>query len=87
MAQPSYAIEYLGAVKVTSGTSVTSASVLTSFPTATVLKMKTANVKVAINGGVQFDVVYDDESYLTTGKTYMFNKDCVVAVGIYKAIT
>lgn len=86
MAQPSYAIEYLGSVKALSGTTVTSASVLALFPTATVLKMKTPDVKVSINGGEQFDVDYNDESFLTTGKSYMFNKDCIIAVGIYKAI-
>ena len=81
------AIEYLGAVKCLAGTQYTSASILTAFPTATVLKMKTDDVQAGINGGVMFHINYDDESFLTTGKTYIFDKDCVIAVGIYKAIT
>lgn len=88
MAQPSYAIEYLGAVEVQGGVSVSSSTISTAFPSATVLKMKTKDVKVSIDGGVQFDVVYDDESFLNsaTPKTYVFNKDCIIAVGIYKVV-
>lgn len=87
MAQPNYAIDYLGAMKVDKGTQYTSASILTAYPTATVLKMKTKDVSVSINGGVQFLTSFDDESYLSTGKTYIFDKDCIVAIGIYKAIS
>ncbi len=86
MAQPSYAIEYLGAMFVKAETSVTSASVLTAFPGATVVKMKTAGVKAGVNGTDMFDITYDDESYLITGKTFIFSKDCTIAVGIYKAV-
>lgn len=86
MAQPQYSIDYLGAMKVEKGVAYTSASILAAFPTATVLRIKTDEVSVSINGGIQFITKIDDESYLTTGKSYMFDKDCVVAVGIYKAI-
>lgn len=81
-----HAIDYLGALAVNKGQQYTSASIITAYPTATVLKMKTDKVSVSINGGVQFLTSFDDESYLTTGKTYIFDKDCIVAIGIYKAI-
>lgn len=81
-----HAIDYLGAMAVNKGQQYTSASIITAYPTATVLKMKTDKVSVSINGGVQFLTSFDDESYLTTGKTYIFDKDCIVAIGIYKVI-
>lgn len=87
MAQPHYAIDYLASMKVNKGTAYTSASILASYPTATVLKIKTDKVSVSINGGVQFLTSFDDESYLATGKTYIFDKDCIVSIGIYKVIT
>ncbi len=95
MAQPSYAIEYLAAFEVDAGVQYTSASILALYPTATVIKLKPISideyknkgVKVGINGGVMFPVIYDDESYLASGKTYIFEKSCIAAIGKYKAIT
>ena len=81
-----HAIDYLGAMPVNKGQQYTSASIITAYPTATVLKIKTDGVSVSINGGVQFLTSFDDESYLSTGKTYIFDKDCIVAIGIYKVI-
>lgn len=81
-----HAIDYLGAMAVNKGQQYTSASIITAYPTATVLKIKTDKVSVSINGGVQFLTSFDDESYLSAGKTYIFDKDCIVAIGIYKAI-
>ena len=80
-----HAIDYLGALAVNKGQQYTSASIISAYPTATVLKIKTDKVSVSINGGVQFLTSFDDESFLTTGKTYIFDKDCIVAIGIYKA--
>ena len=81
-----HAIDYLGALAVNKGQQYTSASIISAYPTATVLKIKTDKVSVSINGGVQFLTSFDDESFLSTGKTYIFDKDCIVAIGIYKAI-
>lgn len=87
MAQPSYAIEYLGSMEVKRGVPVTSADALALFPTATVIKVKCKDgCNVSINGGVQFPIDHNDESFLTTGKTYTFDVDCTVVLGIYKAI-
>jgi len=88
MAQPtSFAIEYLGAIRVTKNTTVTSASLLVLYPTATVLKIKAKGVSVTVDGSVMFPVGYDDETYLTTGHTYTFSEDCVVAIGMYRTVT
>lgn len=96
MAQPAYAIEYLGAVQVLAGTQYTSASILTTYPTATVLKMDSKKiesgkyvdypVRCSINGGIMFNIQDGDESYLTTGKTFIFDTNCTIIVGIYKAV-
>lgn len=86
MAKTNYAIEYLGAVSVKANTKVTSAGIKTLFSTATVLQMKTKDVKVAINNTDMFPIDYDDETYLVTGHTYIFNIDCTIAVGRYVII-
>jgi len=86
MAQPSYAIEYLGAKELLAGTDYTTASLLSEFPNATVIRMKSSGIKVGINGGVMFPVDYGEESYLVTGKTFRFDNPCIVAIGIYKAV-
>lgn len=93
MAQPT-SIEYLGALVVKAGAQYTSDSILTTYPTATVIKIKpftldgykTIGVRANINGGAMFPVKYDDESFINIGKTYIFDKDCIIAVGIYKAV-
>ena len=87
MAQPMYVVEYLGAFEIKAGTSYTSASILATFPTANAIQMRTDGVKVSINGGVKFSTTFGESSFLSTGKTYMFDKDCIAVVGIYRAIT
>jgi hypothetical protein len=87
MAQPNYAIEYIGAVEAKKNLEVTSTGLLATFPTATVIKMKTAGVRASVNDSVMFLVDYNDESYLVAGNKYMFDKDCVIAVGKYRVVT
>lgn len=87
MAQPHYIVDYLGAMSVEAGEVYTSDSVLASYPTADMLKMKSEGVKVSIDGTDAFPISYDDESYITTGKTYIFSKPCIIAVGKYISIT
>ena len=84
MEQPTqFAIQYIAGISVKKGTVYTSASILSTYPTANVLKMKTSGVSVSINGTEMFQTSYDDESFIVTGLSYVFNKDCVVAVGKY----
>ena len=87
MAQPLYAVKYLGAKSLQVGITYTSANILTEFPSATCLIMKTSGVSVSINGTDMFPIVLNDQSYLEAGLSYTFNKDCTVAVGIYKAVS
>ena len=87
MAQPSYAIEYLGAISAQSGKLYTSADVILAFPTATCMKMKTEGVKVSVNGTDAFLTSYDDESYITAEHTYIFSKDCTIAIGRYRVVS
>lgn len=88
MAKTIYAIEYLGAISIKSGTMYTTASILAKYPTATVLKLKTeSGVKVSVNGTDMFTIVFDDETYLVTGHSYVFEKDCIVAIGRYVNIS
>ena len=81
-----HAIEHLGAIYVKAGIALTTASILTQFPTATVMIMKTENIKVSINGTAQFLTIFGGESYIQTGKTLIFDKDCTLAIGIYKVV-
>ena len=87
MSQPSHIIEYLGAIIAEPRKQYTSASVLTKYPTANVMKMKTEGIKVTFDGSDMFPVSYDDESYITTGRTFIFSDACTIAIGRYVAIT
>lgn len=87
MAQPIYPVLYLGAVACEAGKTYTSANVLTTYPAATCLIMKTEGVSVSVDASPMFSVSYADQSYIETGHTYVFNKNCVLAVGKYKAVT
>ena len=87
MSKPAIAIEYLGAIIAEPIKQYTSASVLTKYPTANVMKMKTEGIKVTVDGSDMFPVSYDDESYITTGQTFMFSDACTIAIGRYVNIT
>ena len=87
MSKPAIAIEYLGAIIVEPRKQYTSASVILKYPTATVMKMKTNEIKVTVDGSDMFPVSYDDESYIATGRTFMFSDACTIAIGRYVAIT
>lgn len=87
MSQPMYVVEYLGALVVEPRKQYLSADVKAKYPTATVMKMKTEGIKVTVDGSDMFPVSYDDESYITTGRTFMFSDACTIAIGRYVAIT
>ena len=87
MSQPMYAVEYLGALVVEPRKQYLSADVKTKYPTANMMKMKTNEIKVTVDGSDMFPVSYDDESYITTGRTFMFSDACTIAIGRYVAIT
>lgn len=87
MAQPHYAIKYLGSFKADKGVNYTSASLLDTFPTATVVKIKTAGVSVSVNGHPMFLTSFDDENHIVTGQNYTFDRDCILAVGVYVAVS
>lgn len=79
-------IEHLGSLQCNAGASVTTASILAQFPTATALIMITDGVSVSINATPMFLIQKYQETYLVTGKTYVFNKDCQIVVGLYRAV-
>ena len=87
MSQPTHIIEYLGAIIVEPRKQYLSADVKTKYPTATVMKMKTDGIKVTVDGSDMFPVSYDDESYITTGRTFIFSDACTIAIGRYVNIT
>ena len=82
-----HAVEYLGAVSIQSGNLSTSTSIISAYPTANMMKIKTENVKVSVNGSDMFPVTFDDESFITSGHTYIFDKNCTIVIGKYVAIT
>lgn len=97
MAQPSQIVEYLGSVLIRKGTAYTSTDVLTNYPDATMLEMKSTKnngtgidsyIKVSINGCDMFPVPFGDQTHIpTTLTTYIFDEDCIVAIGRYVQIT
>lgn len=96
MAQPSQIIEYLGSISIKKGTAYTSTQVLTKYPDATMLEMKSTKngtgidsyIKVSINGCDMFPVPFGDQTHLpNTLTTYIFDEDCIVAIGRYVQIT
>lgn len=87
MSKPAIAIEYLGAIVVEPRRQYTSASVLSKYPNANVMKMKTSGIKAGVDGSDMFTVSYDDESYIATGRTFIFSDACTIAIGRYVAIT
>lgn len=90
MAQPAYAIQYLGAYRVEANIAYTSASILAAYPTATVMKAKLDDVKnsikVSVNGAPMFEFTHNEEAYIVTGSTYTFSEAFTIAIGIYKAV-
>lgn len=48
--------------------------------TGNILQIKTADVSVSLNGNPMFKTTFDDTSYIETGVTYMFDRDCQVAI-------
>ena len=87
MSKPAIAIEYLGAIIAEPRKQYLSSDVKTKYPTATVMKMKTDGIKVTVDGSDMFPVSYDDESYITTGRTFIFSDACTIAIGRYVNIT
>ena len=87
MSKPAIAIEYLGAIVAEPRRQYTSASVLSKYPTANVMKMKTSGIKAGVDGSDMFTISYDDESYIATGRTFIFSDACTIAIGRYVAIT
>ena len=87
MSKPAIAIEYLGAIVAEPRRQYTLASILSKYPNANVMKMKTSGIKAWVDGSDMFPVSYDDESYITTGRTFMFSDACTIAIGRYVAIT
>lgn len=83
MSQPRMVFEYLGAISAKSGKINLSADVITAYPTANAMKMKTPKVSVSINGSDMFLTSFDDESYISTGKSFIFDTDCTIAIGRY----
>ena len=87
MAKTMYAIEYLGALSIKQGQMYTSADILAKYNIANVMKLKTIDVSVSVNNSDMFPFDVNDETYLVTGHTYIFDRDCTIAVGRYVAIT
>ena len=87
MSKPMYVIEYLGAIIAEPRKQYTSASVLAKYPNANMMKMKSEGIKAGVDGSDMFPISYDDESYITTGRTFIFSDVCTIIIGRYVAIT
>jgi len=89
MAQPSqFLIRFLGSVEVTAGDTYTTAAILTAFPAATIMIMKSKGtssnpIKVSINSTAAIEIDFNEVGSITTGDTFVFNQACLIAVGEY----
>lgn len=79
-------IEHLGSYEVKKGAAITTASILSSFAGATAIEMASDGVNVSINATPMFTTQKGQSTYLSTGKTYVFDRDCMLVVGIYRSI-
>lgn len=92
MATTIYAIQYLGAIRVTKNTPVTTASIFadSKFTGATVAKLSTDlkgdRVGIIVNQSPIAKWDDGDEQFIITGHTFEFDKDCTIKIGIYKAV-
>ncbi len=93
MAQPAYVTEYLAALEVKKGTPYTSTSIKVTYPTANIIELARpvdgvgeGGVGISINATVMFFKAWGEQSFLSDGKTYIFKSDCVILVGILRAI-
>lgn len=98
MAQPvGYAFQYLGSVRVSAGVTYTSASILTIFPTANVMKAKIDHIgetkafvnefiRVSINGYPMFHFEDGEDCFIITGQSFVFDKDFTAAIGKYTVV-
>lgn len=78
MAQPTmHILQYVASASVTGG-KLYNSSDFTGI--GNILQMKTKNVNVSIDGNVMFSTSFDDTSFIENGHTYVFDRDCVVAI-------
>ena len=74
-------LQYLGGFSVKGREVLPSSSILTKFPDADCIQLKSNNnTKVSINGTDAFPISYDDITYFETGDNYMFTSNCLLAV-------
>jgi hypothetical protein len=71
-------IKYTGAVVVPKGVTINGSG----YQSQSILKMKSSNVSVSVNGSPMFKVSFDDETLVDTTATYMFDSECTIAVGL-----
>lgn len=87
MAAPFIVKEILGSIVIPANTTITTASILATFTTANMSKLKTEGVRVSIDGYPMFPATYDAEDYINTGHTQRFDKDTILLIGKYVVIT
>jgi len=74
-------LQYLGGLSVKGRKVLTSTDIITEFPTANCIQLKSSNgTKVSINGSDAFPIGYDDITYFETGNNYMFTSNCILAI-------
>lgn len=91
MAQPSYAIKFLGTIRIEANAEITTASILATFTGATCCVLVTDKVGDFVNVGIDgYPMVHFQdrtEQFIETGQTFRFASACTLAIGIYKAVT
>ena len=90
MAQPfGFLIKYLDGLEVEAGVPYNTSDIITSYPTATLLIMKTrcsngSPIKAGVNKGIAFEIEFNEHASISAdGTIFIFNQDCTVAICEY----
>ena len=91
MAQPNYAIKYLGIIRVSKNNTYYTADIIADYPTATVAVLKadkpSDTVRISIDDSPMSPFADGEQQYIESGQSFVFDKDCSIRIGIYKAVS
>jgi len=79
--QTNYIIDYIAGMRAEAGKSYTSDEILSLYPSATVVEIRSKETIVSINGTIAIRFSYGEQTTITSGKTWIFITDCDLAIG------
>ena len=81
MGQPTnYIYNRLGGMSIKAGTVMTTAQILTKYPTAKVAILQSQTAKISINATDAITFHLGDDEIIVAGKTWAFQTDCEISI-------